>query len=95
MQRIDHRPQRPQVKTLKEAEKLLKKKGFSQSEAKALISKVKEFSKNPCDEEQEEKETQRDVEEKQQPEFDADEVLKSIEELTILTKINEICQLKK
>lgn len=84
-----------EVKTLKEAEKLLKKKGFSQSEAKALISKVKEFSKNPCDEEQQEKETQRDVEEKQQPEFDADEVLKSIEELTILTKINEICQLKK
>ena len=81
-----------EVKTLKETEKLLKKRGFSQSEAKALISKVKEFSKNPCDEEQEEKETQRDVEEKTTESIDEEAILKSIDEYLILNQLNKLCR---
>lgn len=76
------------LENLKEVEKLLKSKGFSNSEAKTLISKVKEFSKTR----EESKETsQRDVETKQQPEINLEETLKTIQELTLINKINQLC----
>ena len=47
--------------SLKDVEQALKDSGFSNTEAKALISKVKEFSKQR---DAEEKEVQREAEEK-------------------------------
>jgi endonuclease III-like uncharacterized protein len=76
------------LENLKEVEKLLKSKGFSNSEAKTLISKVKEFSKTR---EESKEASQRDVETKQQPEINLEETLKTIQELTLINKINQLC----
>lgn len=76
------------INSLKEVEKLLKSKGFSNSEAKTLISKVKEFSKTR----EELKETpQREVETKQEPDINLEETLKTIQELTLINQINQLC----
>jgi DNA-binding transcriptional MerR regulator len=54
------------VESLKDIEQSLKEMGLSNTEAKTLISKVKEFSNQRDAEEKNKEETQRDAEMKQQ-----------------------------
>ena len=84
-----------EIKTKREAEKLLKQKGFSSAEAKTFISvvgKLQEFSKTLRDDEQEEKESQRDVEEKTTQSIDEEAILKSIDKYLILNQLNKLCR---
>jgi HK97 family phage prohead protease len=84
------------LKDERDIEKLLKQKGCSNTESKTMISVIKRILKSSDlrDEVNEESDTQRDVEEKNEESIDEEAILKSIENFLILNKINEICTKK-
>jgi HK97 family phage prohead protease len=84
------------LKDERDIEKLLKQKGCSNTESKTMISVMKKIlkSSNLRDEVKEESDTQRDVEEKTQETIDQEAILKAIDDISILNKLNQLCQTK-
>jgi hypothetical protein len=81
------------IKDERGVEKFLRQKGCSHTESKTVISKMKEIlkSSNLRDEAKEESDTQRDVEEKNEESIDEEAILKSIDDILILNKLNQLC----
>jgi HK97 family phage prohead protease len=81
------------IKDERGVEKFLRQKGCSRTESKTVISVMKEIlkSSNLRDEVKEESDTQRDVEEKKEESIDEEAILKSIDNILILNKLNQLC----